>query len=117
MVSNIGNGLRIGGAAEFAGLNAAPNFRRSETLMKIAKTYLPDLNTVGSENWMGDRPSTPDSLPVIGPSSVSPRVHHAFGHGHLGLTMAATTARLLGQIMAGETPSVDPEPFRIHRFS
>ena len=62
-------GLRIGGAAEFAGLEAAPNWRRSEALMTLARRYLPDLDTRGARPWMGNRPTTPDSLPVIGRSA------------------------------------------------
>ncbi len=116
VVSNIGNGLRIGGAAEFAGLDAPPNFQRSERLVEIARTYLPGLDTQNSQNWMGHRPSTPDSLPVIGTSARYPTVYYAFGHGHLGLTMAATTAKLLGQIISAEKPVFDPAPFHISRF-
>ncbi|NKB75500.1 MAG: FAD-dependent oxidoreductase [Gammaproteobacteria bacterium] len=117
VISNIGNGIRIGGAAEFAGLDAPPNYRRSERLVEIAKTYLPKLNSQGSQNWMGHRPSTPDSMPVISPSEKYPHVYYAFGHGHLGLTMAATTAKLLGQMMVAKKPAFNPLPFHINRFS
>ena len=61
-------GLRIGGAAEFAGLRAKPDYRRSDALVTLARRYLPDLKTDGAIAWMGNRPTTPDSLPVIGRS-------------------------------------------------
>lgn len=109
-------GLRIGGAAEFAGLEAAPNYRRSEALLKLARRYLPGLNESGAQQWMGHRPATPDSLPVIGPSPHSSAVVYAFGHGHLGLTQAATTAELVADLLQGAAPAVDLAPYAISRF-
>jgi D-amino-acid dehydrogenase len=64
-------------------------------LVKLASFYLPDLRAEGGIPWAGHRPATPDSLPVIGPSPRNPGVFHAFGHGHLGLTQAAATGRLV----------------------
>ncbi|MCP4333862.1 MAG: FAD-binding oxidoreductase [Gammaproteobacteria bacterium] len=117
VASTIGSKLRIGGAAEFAGIDAPPNYKRSDRLLSIAHRYLPELNSEGRENWMGQRPSTPDSLPVICASSKVNNVLYAFGHGHLGLTMAATTARLIGNLSDAETPSIDLRPCHIDRFN
>lgn len=110
-------GLRIGGAAEFAGLEAPANYERSEALLKLARRFLPNLDESNAKQWMGNRPTTPDSLPVIGQSKVSPSVLYAFGHGHLGLTQSATTGELIGQLLRGERPSIDLEPFSIGRFA
>jgi D-amino-acid dehydrogenase len=66
---------------------------------------------------MGQRPSTPDSLPVIGPSPQSPQVIYAFGHGHLGLTQSATTGRLVADLVAGRLSAGDLAPFGIGRFA
>lgn len=109
-------GLRIGGAAEFAGLEAPANYRRSGALLKLAHRYLPGLDESGAQKWMGNRPATPDSLPVIGHSPRSERVMYAFGHGHLGLTQSASTAALIGELLAGHTPSIDLTPYAISRF-
>ena len=117
VITNIQDGLRIGGAAEFAGLKTPANYKRSEKLLQIARRYLPSLNDAGCEQWMGHRPSTPDSIPVIGKSLKFDNIHYAFGHGHYGLTMAATTGKLVAQSMLGEKPDVDLEPFSISRFS
>ena len=65
---------------------------------------------------MGFRPSTPDSLPVIGPSPKGNDVIYAFGHGHLGLTLAAITAQMVADMIAGRVPKIDPHPYRITRF-
>ncbi|WP_371823355.1 NAD(P)/FAD-dependent oxidoreductase [Paracoccus sp. Z118] len=66
--------------------------------------------------WMGFRPSTPDSLPVIGASPQGNEVVHAFGHGHLGLTLSAITALMVADAVAGRPPRFDPGPFSIGRF-
>lgn len=65
---------------------------------------------------MGFRPSMPDSLPVIGPVRDLPGLHLAFGHGHLGLSLAAITGELVTQGIVGEAPAVDLAPFRHDRF-
>jgi D-amino-acid dehydrogenase len=59
----------------------------------------------------------PDSLPVIGPSPKHPGLYFAFGHGHLGLTGAATTGRIIADLAAGLPSAIDIAPFRIDRFS
>ena len=66
---------------------------------------------------MGHRPATPDSLPVIGASASRGDVYYAFGHGHVGLTLAATTATLLADLVTGRAPDVDLTPYAISRFS
>lgn len=117
VLTPMSKGLRIGGAAEFAGLDAAPNYARSKALLKLARRYLPDLNEAGGTQWMGHRPSTPDSQPVIGPSTKFPNVFYGFGHGHIGLTLGPTTGRLLSQLISGASPQVSLSSFGIDRYS
>jgi D-amino-acid dehydrogenase len=117
VASPLDPGLRIGGAAEFAGLDAPADFARSKALAKLARRYLPGLRTQGGTAWMGQRPSTPDSLPVLGPSPRVPAVLYAFGHGHLGLTQAATTGRVTADLVAGRDPGIPLEPYGIGRFA
>jgi len=109
-------GLRIGGAVEFAGLKTPPNFNRSKALLKLAAKYLPELNVDGGTEWMGHRPSTPDSLPVIDRASRYSNIFYAFGHGHLGLTGSATTGRLIAAMVRGQEAGLDLTPFCIGRF-
>ncbi|GAB4069057.1 FAD-binding oxidoreductase [Ancylobacter sonchi] len=113
----IASGLRIGGAAEFAGLDAAPNYARSDALAELGRRFLPGLNTQGGTRWMGHRPTTADSLPVIGRSPKRDDVFYAFGHGHTGLTFGPTTGRLIAELVAGRPTSVDVAPFAIQRFN
>ena len=110
-------GLRIGGAAEFGGLDAKANYKRSEALVKLASRYLPGLSSTGGIAWAGHRPATPDSLPVIGSSPRHANIFYAFGHGHLGLTQAATTGRLIADLVSRRPPPIDLAPYSISRFN
>ena len=108
-------GLRIGGSVELAGLEAPANWRRCEAQVTRAKRVFPALKTGQTERWMGHRPCLPDSLPVIGPAPGLANTFLAFGHGHLGVTWAPTTGRLIAEAMCGE-PSIDLTPYRADRF-
>ena len=110
-------GLRIGGAAEFAGLDGAPRYERADAMLYKASRFLPGLRAEHASRWMGCRPSMPDSRPVIGPAVTAPNVLYAFGHGHTGLTQAPGTARLVADMLLGRQPSIDTEPFSPARFN
>ncbi|GHC73561.1 NAD(P)/FAD-dependent oxidoreductase [Limoniibacter endophyticus] len=109
-------GIRIGGAVELGGLERGPDYRRSEAMLTKAKTFLPDLDISGGRQWMGYRPSLPDSLPVIDYASRSRAVIYAFGHGHLGLTQAAATAKLVSELATNQVAGIDLSPFSATRF-
>ncbi len=111
----LADGLRIGGGVELASVDAPPNFARSAAMVKKARRYLPDIPETGGVQWMGCRPGTPDSLPVIGPHPHHPRVVFAFGHGHMGLTLSAATARHVAEIVAGRADR-NLAPLGIERF-
>jgi len=116
VISRLTTGIRVGGAVELGGLDLPPNFKRSEAMLKKAKAFLPGLRTEGGVQWMGFRPSLPDSLPALGPSRASRDVLYAFGHGHLGLTQSAGTARIVADLLTEARPPVDLTPFNPHRF-
>ncbi|WP_298852204.1 FAD-binding oxidoreductase [uncultured Ruegeria sp.] len=116
MVSSTAGGIRVGGTVEMAGLDADPDWRRSKITVKRARKALPNLQIEDVTEWMGHRPAFPDTVPVLSASAKVPGVYYATGHGHLGLTYAATTARLMGQLIAGETPDIDLQPYRVDRF-
>ncbi|MFO1148530.1 MAG: FAD-dependent oxidoreductase [Alsobacter sp.] len=110
-------GLRIGGAVELAGLKLPPNHERSRALHAKARRFIRDLPAYDTgTQWMGFRPSLPDSLPVIDRSRASAKVVYAFGHGHYGLTQSAATARIVADLMAGREPPVDLARFSARRF-
>jgi D-amino-acid dehydrogenase len=111
-------GLRLAGSDEFAGLDAEPNWARADALWKVFKKILPTLNEPDSTTtrWMGRRPGTPDSLPVIGPSKTVSNVWYGFGHSHMGLTWGPSTGRLISELMTGARSNIDLAPFRVDRF-
>ena len=116
MVSPVAGGIRVGGTVEMAGLEAPPDYRRAKAVVKRAREALPGLQVRETSEWMGHRPALPDTVPVIGPSAKVRGVYYATGHGHLGLTYAATTARIIGDLMTGRRPPLDVAPYRINRF-
>jgi D-amino-acid dehydrogenase len=116
VVTPLSTGVRIGGAVEFGGLELPPNFKRSEAMLRKAAMFMPGLKTEGGRQWMGFRPSLPDSLPAIGRSRPSPHILYAFGHGHLGLTQSAATGKLITELVTGAPPSLDLTPFSPQRF-
>ncbi|KGM89088.1 Glycine/D-amino acid oxidase (deaminating) [Roseovarius mucosus DSM 17069] len=116
VVSKIGGGLRVGGAVELGGLRRAPNYKRAETLVRKACDFLPGFDPQGGTQWMGFRPSLPDSLPIISRAPRADRVIYAFGHGHLGLTQSAGTAELVAALAARRDPAISLTPFDAGRF-
>jgi D-amino-acid dehydrogenase len=116
VVTRLSTGIRVGGAVELGGLKLPPNFRRSEAMLEKARAFLPGLKPDGGVQWMGFRPSMPDSLPAIGRARATANVVYAFGHGHLGLTQSAGTARLVAELLTGQPASIDIAPFSPQRF-
>ncbi len=110
-------GLQIGGTIEFAGRNAQPNFRRADIILEKARRILPELRTARVEYGVGYRPFLPDTKPVIDRSKRLPNTYMAFGHGQLGLTLGATTGRLIGDLVAGRPTRQDLSPFSAYRFA
>lgn len=110
-------GLQIGGTIEFAGPNAEPNFKRAEIILEKARKILPQLKLDDLEYGIGYRPFLPDTKPVIDRSSRLKNVFLAFGHGQLGLTLGATTGRLIADLVAERPPAQDLAPFSARRFA
>lgn len=110
-------GLQIGGTIEFSGPNAEPNFKRADIILEKARNILPQLKLDDIEYGIGYRPFLPDTKPVIDRSSRLKNVFLAFGHGQLGLTLGATTGRLISDMVAGRQPTQDLTPFSAKRFA
>ncbi len=108
-------GLRVAGTVELAGLDAPPNPRRLEYLARRAGELL-DLPAKPDREWLGFRPTLPDALPVIGFSTVSEYILYAFGHQHIGLTLAGITGKLIAELANREQPALELKPFSPARF-
>jgi D-amino-acid dehydrogenase len=114
-------GLRFAGTVELAGLAAPPDWRRARILLTQGRKMLPGLAACYPDErismWMGHRPSLPDSLPALGRSRASPDVIYAFGHGHVGMTAAPMTGKIIADLVAGRPAPIDIAPFDPGRFA
>jgi len=109
-------GLRLGGWTELGGTELPPNPGRWKKMREISEAVLPELEGAPANEWMGHRPSVPDSVPVVSRSGKTPAVFYAVGHGHYGLSQAAKTARMIGEII-GEAADARYEAHSIGRFN
>lgn len=116
MVNPMAMGLRLAGTVEFGGLRAPPNYERADALLQQGRHLFPHLDTSEITRWMGHRPCMPDSLPVVGRARGADNAWLAFGHGHMGMCMGASTGREIAHLVAGRAPQVDLAPFRPDRF-
>jgi D-amino-acid dehydrogenase len=111
------SGYRLGGTMEFSGFNTEMRSKRLEHLRTAAGEYLKDpLGASVREEWVGLRPMTYDDLPVIGPAPGHRNLYLASGHGMLGISMAPSTGLLISELIAGNSPHIDPSFFDPHRF-
>ena len=82
---------------------------------KETRKLLPSLGRVKS-TWLGFRPTLPDAMPVIGPSKKNKKVFYAFGHQHIGWTLAAVTGKSIQYMINGNKPNFDLSAFNPNRF-
>jgi D-amino-acid dehydrogenase len=116
VASSMDAGIRIAGTAEFSGLDTAPNYARARRFAKQARQLFPRINCDQPEEWMGARPSFPDSLPCLGEIPGLTGIIAAFGHSHYGLGMAPGTSTIIADCVTGRRPRVDMAPYHIGRF-
>ena len=107
--------LRVAGTVELGGLSAPLNPNQIALLERGVRKLFPDLGPIQSR-WLGFRPSLPNSLPVIGPSRRYPNLIHAFGHGHLGMTLAGVTSRIVASLIEKRNEAPNLDAFRSDRF-
>lgn len=116
VVSRFTSGLRASSFVEF-GAPGAPGDPRKWRALERRLSALGIAFSPDPDRWVGPRPTLPDYLPAIGRLERDPRILYAFGHQHLGLTMAAITAELTASLAEGRDPAIDLTPFRIERFA
>ena len=109
-------GLRCAGIVELGGLEAGPSQAPFTLLRRKAKAAFPNLSFSTEETWMGHRPATTDSLPLIGEIG-STGVYTAFGHQHIGLTCGPKTGRLVAGLIAGQPSNLDLKAYAPQRFA
>ena len=109
-------GIRLTTGAEFALRDAPPTPVQLGRVEPLAREIFPLGARAEAEPWLGRRPCLPDMLPMIGRAPKHDGLWLNFGHHHLGFTMGPVTGRLLAEMMTGEAPFTDPEPYRADRF-
>jgi glycine/D-amino acid oxidase-like deaminating enzyme len=115
VVTPMAGRLRATSYLELAGRDAPPDPRKPARL----RAKLRDLGYVcDSEgpSWMGPRPTLPDYLPGIGRAPGPRNLFYAVGHQHLGLTLAAVTAEVMGDLVAGRKSRFHIEALDLRRF-
>ena len=110
-------GMRFAGSVELGGVQAPPDYRRADILLRKGRAMLPALPEAKVSRWMGMRPSLPDTKPAIGRAPRVPNAFFAFGHGHTGLTGAAATGGIIADLATGRAPDLDIRPFDPARFA
>jgi glycine/D-amino acid oxidase-like deaminating enzyme len=115
VVTPMASRLRASSYLEFAGLEAPPDPRKPMQL-RAKLQQLGYQCEVEGPSWMGPRPTLPDYLPGIGRARGPHELFYAVGHQHLGLTLAAVTADLIADLVAGRAPRFDIKAFDLRRF-
>ncbi|MCC6212714.1 MAG: FAD-binding oxidoreductase [Burkholderiales bacterium] len=116
MLAPMRRGIRLTTGAEFALRDAIRTPVQLGRAEPVARDLFPLAERLDTEPWMGARPCTPDMMPIIGPAPRHPNLWFAFGHAHHGFTLGPVTGRLIAEMVAGEAPFIDPEPYRANRF-
>jgi len=115
-VTRLGDRIRAGGTAELAGYTLQLHEARRRTLEHVVSDLFPGGGDLSRGTfWCGLRPMTPDGTPLVGPTPIA-RLHLATGHGTLGWTMAAGTARVVTDVVSGRQPEIDLEGLTLSRY-
>ncbi|ALS66186.1 NAD(P)/FAD-dependent oxidoreductase [Pandoraea apista] len=116
LITPMTRGIRLTTGVELGLRDTPPTPVQLAAVEPLARETFPLGERVDAEPWLGRRPCTPDMMPIIGPAPRHRDLWFAFGHAHHGLTLGPITGRLVAEMMTGEPPVVDPEPFGALRF-
>lgn len=116
VITPMTNRIRCAGVVEFGGLTKPPSAAPFDLLKRHIGEIFPDLNYERMDKWMGHRPSTPDSLPLIGAVDESNTAYAALGHQHVGLTAGPKTGRIIADLISDRTPNMDLSAFSPTRY-
>jgi D-amino-acid dehydrogenase len=108
--------IRCAGVVEFASTEAAAQDGPVQFIKRQIATLFPDLTYDHMSDWMGRRPATTDSLPLIGPARAIANGHMAFGHQHIGLTAGPKTGRLIADMVSNQPSNTDLSAFDPARY-
>jgi D-amino-acid dehydrogenase len=119
-ITPLGDKVRYGGTLELAGFDSSINMRRVQAIADAVPVYLENVRIPSfteKDVWHGFRPCSPDGLPYVGRTLKYDNLVTAAGHAMLGISLAPVTGKLVSEIVAGTTPSIDCTLLRPERFS
>ncbi|HSP26723.1 MAG TPA: FAD-dependent oxidoreductase [Saliniramus sp.] len=116
VLAPMGDSVRILSGVELARPDDPRDYRQIERVCEDARETLPMVDELIDKPWCGSRPSTPDSLPVIGRAPRHDRITFAFGHGHIGLSTGPITGKIVSSIIDCQPLEVSTNPFSVMRF-
>ena len=109
--------VRLAGTLEMTGTDLSVNRRRLEAIAAAVREYMPGLDGLTlTEIWRGPRPLTPDGLPLIGRPQKYANLILACGHNTIGMALGPITGKLVAELAAGQSPSLDLSPLHPDRF-
>ena len=118
-VSPYENQIRFGGTMEIAGTDESININRVKGIFESINKYYPDFQSKFPETeqiWKGLRPCSPDGLPYIGFAPKWKNVLVGSGHSMMGISLAPATGKILAELHAQKTPSMELAGFKVDRF-
>lgn len=117
-VNPMGDSVRLAGTLEMVGFDLSLNQRRIAAIVRGAKRYFTDDESVESVegHWAGLRPCTPDGLPIVGHVDGVSNLIVATGHAMLGMTLGPITGKLVAEMAAGAPTSIDVSALSSTRF-
>jgi len=119
-VTPMGEALRFGGTMEITGTDLSINPSRVRGIVKAVPKYLPDFGADDFRDvqpWAGLRPCSPDGLPYIGRFARYENLSVATGHAMMGLSLGPITGKLMAEVLAGETTSIQLDQLSPERYA
>lgn len=113
-------GVRFGGTMEITGVREGVSASRMRGIVKSVLRAFPAFTAeafAGAPVWYGFRPCSPDGLPYLGRTARARNLIVATGHAMMGVSLAPVTGRLVGELLAGERPSLALEPLSPDRYA
>jgi D-amino-acid dehydrogenase len=114
-LSPMQHGLRLTTGVELAGTEAPADFTRARRMIKRAARAVTNLRPEEQSAWLGFRPSTPNSVPFLGPAPGHANVFCAFGGGHIGMSLGPISGRITADLVAGRDPGIDLSAYALDR--